>query len=162
IWVSLGSIFILIFSRNFLDIRLTIPSFNTFFYMLIALNCLTLITLPLSRYIALHLMIIASLTTFIVSIIVAIICLIRGVPQARFYLLSWIVFITGVSITILERAVIIPYSAFTEYAGQAALTIEVVLLSFALADKINIMRVEKEDAIEKYHESQLLAMENLQ
>src|SRR5699024_836005 len=70
IWVSLGSIFILIFSRNFLDIRLTIPSFNTFFYMLIALNCLTLITLPLSRYIALHLMVIASLTTFIVSIIV--------------------------------------------------------------------------------------------
>src|SRR5699024_8317079 len=92
---------------------------------------------------------------------VAFIYLARGVREARFYILGWLIFLTGVSITILERAVILPYTIFTEYAGQAALTIEVVLLSLALADKINIMRQEKETAEKKAKESQDLAIKNL-
>src|SRR5699024_5888380 len=55
----------------------------------------------------------------------------------------------------------IPYSIYTEYAGQFALTVEVVLLSLALADKINIIRKEKDMAEIKAQESQELAIQNL-
>src|SRR5699024_2257825 len=79
----------------------------------------------------------------------------------RFFVLGWVIFLTGVSITMLERAVVLPYSIVTEYAGQTALTIEVVLLSLALADKFNIIRQEKRIAVRKAIENQELALQHL-
>src|SRR5690625_7902735 len=82
------------------------------------LNLTVILTLPISRYLSLFLMVSFSIVTFLVVLTVAFICLIRGVREARFYILGWLIFLTGVSITILERAVILPYTTFTEYAGQ--------------------------------------------
>lgn len=162
IWVPIACMFVLVFSRSFLDIDRYIPSFRWAFYLLLILNGLIIVTLLFSRYVALYFMIIFSITTFFVTLTVAVICLIRGARQARFYLLGWCIFLTGVSLTLLERAVVIPYSLITEYAGQAALTIEVVLLSLALADKINIIRKEKQLAEKESKEHQELALKNLQ
>lgn len=162
LWVALACIFILIFTRNFLDVDHYIPAFKKFLYILMPLNAMVIITLPFSRYVALYFMVIASLFTFSTVLTVAIISLKRGARQARFYIIGWFVFLTGVAITILERAVILPFTIVTEYAGQAALTMEVVLLSLALADKINIMRRDKEIAEKKALENQQLALQNLQ
>lgn len=160
-WVSLACIFMFIFTRNFLDTDQYFPSFKKVIYPLIFLHTLVILSLFISRYVALYLMVISALLTFIAVLGVAFICLFKGARQARFYIVGWIVFLVGVSITILERAVVLPFTLFTEYAGQAALTIEVVLLSLALADKINMMRQEKEKAEEKAAKNQALAMENL-
>src|SRR5690625_1100897 len=162
VWVPLACIFILIFSRNFLDIDRYFPNLKYIFHLLIACNVSVFVALPFSRYIALYLMIIAALCTFSTILTVAIVSLIRGARQVRFYIVGWFIFLTGVSITMMERAVILPFTVVTEYAGQAALTIEVVLLSLALADKIKIMRKEKELAEKKSQESQELALQNLQ
>src|SRR5690625_3401907 len=161
VWVSLACIFILIFSRNFLDTDHYIPSAKRIFYMLMLLNSMVIVSLLFSRYVALYLMVIASLTTFLVVLAIAIIGLKRGARQARFYIAGWLIFLTGVSVTILERTVVLPFTIITEYAGQIALTIEVVLLSLALADKIKIMRQEKELAEKKAQENQELAIQNL-
>src|SRR5690625_2459924 len=161
VWVSLACIFILIFSRNFLDTDHFIPSSKRFIYILIPLNGFVIISLLLSRYVALYLMVIAAFSTFLCVLAVAIICLKRGARQARFYIAGWLIFLTGVSVTILERTVILPFTIITEYAGQITLTIEVVLLSLALADKIKIMRQEKELAEKKAQENQELAIQNL-
>src|SRR5690625_3768338 len=161
VWVSLACIFILIFSRNFLDTDHFIPSSKRFIYILIPLNGFVIISLLLSRYVALYLMVIAAFSTFLFVLAVAIICLKRGARQARFYIAGWLIFLTGVSVTILERTVILPFTIITEYAGQITLTIEVVLLSLALADKIKIMRQEKELAEKKAQENQELAIQNL-
>src|SRR5690625_1651266 len=162
VWVPLACIFILIFSRSFLDVDRYFPKFKHVFYVLIKCNFSVFIALPFSRYIALYLMIIVGLCTFSIILTVAIISLIRGARQARFYIVGWFIFLTGVSITMMERAVILPFTIITEYAGQAALTIEVVLLSLALADKINIMRKEMALAERKSNENQELALQNLQ
>ncbi|WP_272942206.1 ATP-binding protein [Alkalibacillus haloalkaliphilus] len=154
-------VFVLLFTRAFLDVDRYLPKFNRLSYLLIALNIATVIMLFISHIIALNMMIVSAFLTFMTVLIVAFICLKRGARQARFYILGWMIFLTGVFITILERAAIIPYSLITEYAGQAAMTVEVVLLSFALADKINLMRAEKEQAEKQARESQELAMENL-
>src|SRR5690625_2747975 len=106
-------------------------------------------------------MVIAAFSIFLFVLAVAIICLKRGARQARFYIAGWLIFLTGVSVTILERTVILPFTIITEYAGQITLTIEVVLLSLALADKIKIMRQEKELAEKKAQENQELAIQNL-
>ncbi|GAA0453640.1 ATP-binding protein [Alkalibacillus silvisoli] len=160
-WVSFGCIFVLLFTRAFLDVDEYIAWFYKLSYLLIAWNLLTVVLLFISHIVALNMMILGAFMTFLTVLIVAFICLKRGARQARFYILGWMIFLTGVFITILERAAVIPYSLMTEYAGQAAMTIEVVLLSFALADKINLMRAEKEEAEEKARESQALALDNL-
>lgn len=161
-WVTIACICIVFFTREFLNLDRYIPSIKYFFYLLIPLNATIIIMLPISRYIALTLMVTNSFITFATVLITAIICLKRGVRQARYYILGWLIFLTGVFITILERMSMIPYTTFTEYAGQASLSIEVVLLSLALADNINIMRSEKEAAEKKAHESHMLAIKNLQ
>lgn len=160
-FVALSCIFVVIFSRSFLNIDSYITQFKYIAYTLIALNGTVIIALLYSHYVSLYLMVIASFFTFTIVLISAIVSWKRGARQARFYILGWTIFLTGVFINILERGAVIPYSIFTEYAGQTALTFEVVLLSLALADKINIMRKEKDIAEEKAKENQELAIRNL-
>ncbi|MBU9714671.1 ATP-binding protein [Evansella tamaricis] len=161
LWVSLACIFILVFTRSFLDVDQYIPKFKNISYVLMGINGLVIISLLFSQYIALYLMLVGTLCTFVTVISTAFLCLERGARQARFFIVGWLIFLVGVFITILQRAVFLPFSMITEYAGQGALTIEVVLLSLALADKINIMRDEKEKAEQRARESQELAMKNL-
>lgn len=160
-WVSLACIFILVFTRRFLDVDLYFPNFKILSYLLMTLNGIVIITLFISHFTALNLMLLSTISTFTTVLSVGFLCLKRGARQARFFIVGWLIFLVGVLITILERAALLPFSIFTEYAGQASLTIEVVLLSLALADKINIMRSEKEQAEQDAKESQELAMESL-
>ncbi|WP_245998123.1 ATP-binding protein [Aquisalibacillus elongatus] len=160
-WVSLGCIFILLFTKAFLDVNQYISWYKYVSAGLIIWHLFVILFLYVSHYIALNMMVVGAFTTFSTVLIVAFICLKKGARQARFYIVGWVIFLTGVFITILERAAIVPYNAFTEYAGQMALSIEVVLLSLALADKINIIRKEKDEAEKKAQESQILAMEHL-
>jgi signal transduction histidine kinase len=70
--------------------------------------------------------------------------LLRGSRSARFFLLAWSVFILAVIIYVLKDVGILPYNTFTHLALQIGSAIEAVLLSIALADKINILRDEKD------------------
>lgn len=161
VWVSLACIFILIFTRTFLDVDEYLPKYKNIAYGLMGLNALVIVSLLFSYYFALNLMLVTTMLTFATVLITALICLGRGARQARFFIVGWIIFLHGVFITILERAAILPFTIVTEYAGQAALTIEVVLLSLALADKFKIIQEEKEQAEELARENQTLALENL-
>src|SRR5690625_3686415 len=160
-WVSISCILILFFTREFLNTKKHEPIFQKLLIRLVSLNLLTVAILFFYHYIALNMMFFVSFLTFTAVIGVAIYCLYKGVREARFFLVGWVVFLTGVFITILERASILPYSLFTEYAGQGALVVEVVLLSIALADKINMMRQEKSNAEKLARENQQLAIDNL-
>lgn len=89
------------------------------------------------------------------SILVAgIILSVKGQRQAKFFLIAWSMFLIGICIFVLKNIGLLPYNNFTAYTMQAGSAIEVVLLSFALADRINILKKEKE-------ESQLAAFEAL-
>ena len=160
-WVSLGSIFILLFTRSFLETDRHFPPFVKWARLLMIGHGIVIALLFVTHIPALNLMIAGALGTFVTVLITALRSLIRGVRQARFFFLGWLIFLSGVSVTILERAAVIPYSLFAEYAGQGAMTAEVVLLSLALADKIQIMREEKAAAEEEARESQQEALENL-
>ncbi|ADI00609.1 ATP-binding protein [Salisediminibacterium selenitireducens] len=160
-WVSLGSIFILLFTRSFLETDRHFPYFLKMAFFLIIWHGVVIALLFVAHIPALNLMIAGALATFVTVLITAFRSLIRGVRQARFFFLGWLIFLSGVTVTILERAAVIPYSLFAEYAGQGAMTAEVVLLSLALADKIQIMREEKAAAEEEARESQQEALENL-
>ncbi len=65
---------------------------------------------------------------------------------AGYYLIAWSVLLLGVVFFIFKDHGIIPYNNFTTYLMQLASAIEVILLSFALADKINFFKKENEIA----------------
>ena len=69
----------------------------------------------------------------------------QGYKPARFFLLAWSILLIGVFVFILKDFAVLPYNNFTCYMMPAGSAIEVILLSFALADRINILKKEKEE-----------------
>lgn len=72
----------------------------------------------------------------------------KGFVPARFFLVAWGIFLSSVCIFVLRNFNVLPYNDFTYYALQVGSAAEVTLLSFALANKINIYRKEKEESQE--------------
>ena len=63
---------------------------------------------------------------------------------ATFFLISWTIFLVGIVVFVLKDYNIVPYNLFTFSSIQLGSEIEVVLLSIALADRINVLTREKE------------------
>jgi signal transduction histidine kinase len=90
-----------------------------------------------------------ELTSSIVSIFMLVVAYKvyrKGFSEARFFLLGWSIFLIGVCIYVLKDFEILPYNTFTRYTMHFGSAAEVILLSFALADRINILKKEKEES----------------
>ena len=74
----------------------------------------------------------------------------KGRLDARFYVLGWSVWSMAMLIAMLRSAGVVPSDFTTSFAPALGFFIEGVLLSFALADRINRLRDEKE-AMELTH-----------
>ena len=68
----------------------------------------------------------------------------RRSRQAGYFLIAWSVFLTGTMVFVLKDAGVLPYNALTIYTMPLGSAIEGVLLSFGLADRINVLRRDKE------------------
>ncbi|KQS33898.1 7TM diverse intracellular signaling domain-containing protein [Dyadobacter sp. Leaf189] len=80
-------------------------------------------------------------------------CLVIGIKlsrenyrPAKLFLIGWSIFLLGLFLLILRNLNILPYNIFTTYTMQFGSIAEVVLLSIALADKINIFKREREES----------------
>ncbi len=85
---------------------------------------------------------IIGLTASISMLVGGIVSYSKGFKPARFFLLAWSVFLVGVVITILHRMGILPYNYYFVHAAQIGSALDVVFLSFALADRMNIRKGE--------------------
>ena len=83
----------------------------------------------------------ASITVLITSYVI----LKMNYKPALFFFISWSIFLSSVVIFVLRNFNVLPYNTFTYYALEAGSALEVVLLSFALADKINTYKKETEE-----------------
>jgi hypothetical protein len=66
--------------------------------------------------------------------------------SALFFTIAWSIFLISVIVFVLKDVGVIPYNNFTVLGLQIGSAIEVTLLSFALADRINILKKEKEQS----------------
>ncbi|RLT93784.1 diguanylate cyclase [Ketobacter sp.] len=76
-----------------------------------------------------------------------------GDSSAKYYCISWFTFLIGGIILALNKFDVIPRNFLTENATQFGSAMEVILLSFALADRLNIEKRRR-------FEAQLHALEN--
>jgi two-component system NtrC family sensor kinase len=70
----------------------------------------------------------------------------KGYRAASYYLLAWISFLAGMIVLVLRNFNIVPYTNLTTYSSYIGSALEVILLSIALADRINSLRKEKEES----------------
>jgi serine phosphatase RsbU (regulator of sigma subunit) len=120
-------------------------------YVLKVLSVLGVSISILSFFIKLNIInqfaIIIGLTAGISIITTGVITFLNNYRPARYFLLAWGVFIIGVIITALRMLGIYPNTDFSRYVIQVGSLGEAILLSFALADKINIIKKENQEAI---------------
>lgn len=89
-------------------------------------------------------------------------CALKRQRSAYFFLAAFGLLILGGATTTLRALGILPTNAFTEDGLQIGSSLEMLLLAFALADRINVMRQEKLQAQARLLEAQEQLVETLQ
>ncbi len=70
----------------------------------------------------------------------------RKVNSAKFLLMAWTIFLIGVILYVMHSLNVIGYSFLTNYSMPIGSAFETVLLSFALADRINTLKKQREES----------------
>lgn len=81
--------------------------------------------------------------------VVAVIVIYRGYQPAKYYLFAWSMFLLGILFFVLAETGVIERNMLTTLAIPFGTAFEVVLLSLALANRINILKNEQEEAVSK-------------
>ena len=68
----------------------------------------------------------------------------RGFRPARYYVVSWAAVLIGAVLLVLNRAGFLPVNILTDNILLVGATAQLMLLSYALADRINQMKEDKE------------------
>ena len=80
------------------------------------------------------------------------VCWRRKLAVAKFYVVAWTIFLIGSIIYALKSYGFLPANAVTEYSMQMGSALEVMLMSFALAYRIKLLKEENERV---HHEANL-------
>lgn len=133
------------FMRVFLHVKDYYPRFDKGFHVFTLLYAIAFF-LSLSERFSESFLMIEVAAGLISAYMIALAFMIwrRGSRQAGFFLVAWFFFLAGVTVYVLKDNGILPYNPFTYYTMPVGSAIEVVLLSFALADRINALKKEKE------------------
>lgn len=155
VFLSLTSLFASLFAIYFLDLKKQAPVLNRIVYVFIALFLVPVTYSLLGyRFESIQIVQILDFTGAIILFTVGCIMFIRGQKHARFYMLAWSVEFIALFAFVLKNLSVLPYNFLTTNALMLGSAIEALLLSFALADRINTYKQEKELA-------QLLAIQSL-
>jgi two-component system NtrC family sensor kinase len=159
LWLSTYAVYILSaaaalsaleFMKQFLHTRYYFPKLNQilrYFYF----PYIVALLLALAGYLNIGYQII-QITAMIAALYMLVIAYLvynKGYKPAKFFLIAWSVFLLGVCSFVLKDYNILPYNVYTYNMMPFGSALEVMLLSFALADKINILKKEKEASQEE-------------
>lgn len=146
IFVGLTNCAIVLFTLRFLNIKKDQKALYytgwTFFVIFILLALLNLAGVFL---VALMLSQMFSLLLCIYFIVSGVISLKRGIPNAKYFLIGWTAFLCLVILFILALNNVVPSNFFNTHGIFMGHMAEVALLSFALADRINVLKKENEN-----------------
>lgn len=146
IFSSLVSIVGIWFLRVFLSTDKFVPKLDRGFYFIYLVYAFILVNaFFFSITVSYQTLLVTQSIVVIFVLLVAFSILKLGYRPARYYLLAWSVFMLGIFQFVLSEMGIIPTNDLTAYIMPLGSALEVVLLSFALADKINILKKEKEE-----------------
>jgi len=139
------------FSKHFLNSREYAPKLHKLSYVFWVLYTLQIVLAFSHQYnLSYTIMLSTAMASAIFVLVMAIRILLKGSRSAMYFLIAWSIFICCVVIYVLKDFnVVVPYNSLTNSALLIGSAFEAVLLSFALADRINVFKEEKEKSQEE-------------
>lgn len=142
---SLAALVGIIFATHLMRTKEFTPIAHKIYLFLIGLYFLAILfTFLHNNKLSYFLLNINSLLAGFTSIFVSMYIARKGYRPALYFFISWIAFCIGLVIFSLRNLGLIPSNDFTSYVLFLGSAIETILLSIALADRINTMQKEKE------------------
>jgi diguanylate cyclase len=138
---------IAVFTNSFLNLKETFPTGNKIMNGFTLYYCLLYVLYAVIgyRYASVATAVPSIIMLFIIFMTVLIVYS-RGYKAARFLMLAWFFFIFGMVLLLLKLLGFLPPVFITEYSVQIGFILNAMLLSFALTDRVNLLRKEKEAA----------------
>ena len=133
------------FTSVFLETKARVPRLHKVINIVIAITGLMIILIPFVSFLAVVLNILV-LVGIVVVLAVSVITWQQGFRPARYYLLAWLSLLAGGGIFILTAFGLLPSNALTENGPLGGSILLVLLSSLALADRINLLKAETEQA----------------
>ena len=152
-FLSLVAISAVLFTQKYLNTKKKSPSFhkglNVFMMAYIIVIFVNIFSIPIAQ------ILVNVLGVSVLYILVyAIYLSYKGSSEARIYLVAWSFYLLGVLVYFFREFNFIPHNHFSFHMVHYGSAVEVVLLSLALANRINILKREKRQITE--HQNALL------
>lgn len=147
IFLGMVVVFCSLFTKNFLLTKRHTPFFDRVFTLIIVLAGIMVVSgmfVPLQPFVRSS--VILGFLGPAAIIGVGVVCVMRGFHPAKYYLLAWSIFCIGAVIHTLNLMGILPLMNVGVYCFQASVALEVVLLQFALFDRMTTLYREREEA----------------
>ncbi|MCG8312380.1 MAG: response regulator [Pseudomonadales bacterium] len=145
-FILLAMAFTSLFSQSFLQTQLYSPICHRILHLITLCSiCFVLLNFFISYPLRVALAIWLSLFATIGILSAAVVVLRKGQRFARLYLVAWSILLIGAVTYGFYALGIFPGNFVTRHASQIGAAIEVILLSFALADRINRIKAEKRE-----------------
>ncbi len=158
-----ANIFVALFSMSFLNTSQYAPTSHKILKVIIILNVLDLLAvffLPARLTISFAGFFSLIMTLFLIYVGVTVYR--NGNTSARFFLIAWILLLAGALLTALRNFGLLAPNFMTIHGLKMGSICEVLLLSFALSDRYNLFKKEKEIAQAEALRIQKEANENLE
>ena len=144
----------LAFCARFLEARRYAPTLHRVIQVLMVLAALTV---PLTAVVGFQGSILltgaVSASAGTAGVITATICLLRGQRSARYYLAAWALYCVGAIFAALRQHGLVDNTFFATHGMEMGTVLETVLMSLALADRYNDLKLAKEQAQHEAAES---------
>jgi two-component system NtrC family sensor kinase len=150
LFTALVSITSVIFLQDFLKTKIYAPRANMFARIIYGYFFLVFVSALFGASAFVHMATQVGITVLSFYILVAgIVVYRRGYSPAKFFILAWGVLVAGIIVYALQDSGLIPSNPVTNYMMLFGSAVEAVLLSIALADRINILKKEKSESQEQ-------------
>ena len=142
--IALSNLCMLQFSRSFLELHRHVPRADR-----LLIGCMFAAGLPLLAAFMLPYRIVVQYQTLLalmlapIILVSAVLCLRRYAP-ARHFLVAWSALLIGIVVYAAVSLGLLPKVPITEYSMQIGSAAEMILLSFALAHRINLLKADNE------------------
>ena len=145
----------ILFSRKFLDTRIRTPRYDRLLLACLAFVTATFILIPFHDHY--NPTPVITLTAGVIAVILVaygIYQLARGSRPAKFYIAAWLCILLGTIQLVLHSFGLVHEGFLSTWGVQIGSSLMVILLSLGVADKINTMRREREQALEDTREAE--------
>jgi len=143
---AFSGVFAVVFMRYFLRTNRRTPKLDRGFKVFVAIYFIaTFFAVFEFHNLSYQIIQLNAMLLAVFMIVVATKLALQGYRDAKFFLLSWSSFLLGVCFFVAKDYGIIAYNWFTYNGMVLGSALEVILLSFALADRINQLKKEKDE-----------------